>query len=75
LWNYLQKKFYDKKIIENSIKAIKEGATEGAMFIKQFVPYPENWIHLDIAFSAFNKVGKANGVPIKTLINFIKKIK
>lgn len=75
LWKYLQKQYYNKKIIDNSIKDIKAGATEGAMFIKQFVLYPHNWIHLDIAYSAFDKNKKASGVPIKSLINFIKKLK
>lgn len=74
LWDYLQKQYYDKKIINNAIETIKEGATQGAMFIKQFIPYPENWIHLDCAYSSFTK-GKANGTPIKSLINFIRKIK
>ena len=73
LWDYLQKNYYNKKLIKNSVEEIKEGATEGAMFIKQFVPFPNNWIHLDIAYSAFTKK-KANGVPIKSLINFIKKL-
>ena len=75
LWDYLQEKYYNKKLIENSVKDIKEGATEGAMFIKQFVPYPNQWIHLDIAYSAFSKDKKANGVPIKTLVNFIRRLK
>lgn len=75
LWNYYQKKYYDKKIIENHNPLIKAGATQGAMFIKQFVPYTNNWIHLDIASSAFGEDGTANGVPIKSLINFIGKIK
>jgi leucyl aminopeptidase len=73
LWDYLQK-YYDKKTIENSVKEIKCGATEGAMFIKQFVPFPNRWLHMDIASSAFSKDGHANGVPIRSLINFIKKI-
>jgi leucyl aminopeptidase len=74
IWEFYQKKYYNTKLIKNSIKEIKAGATEGAMFIKQFVPNVNNWIHLDIAGSAFNK-GKATGIPIKSLINFIKKIK
>jgi leucyl aminopeptidase len=74
LWEHYQSKYYDKKIIENSTRDIKCGATEGAMFIKQFVLHPNQWIHLDIASSAFFKDGKANGVPIKSLINFIKKL-
>jgi leucyl aminopeptidase len=74
LWDYLQKKYYNKRLIENSISKIKEGATQGALFIKQFVPYPENWIHLDIASSAFNEKEKANGVPIRSLINFIRRL-
>ncbi len=74
LWDYLQKKHYNKKLIQNSVKDIKAGTTEGALFIQQFVPYPENWIHLDIAYSAFNDKEKANGIPIRSLINFIKKL-
>jgi leucyl aminopeptidase len=74
LWAHLQEKYYNKKLIKNSVKEIKEGATEGAMFIKQFVPYPDKWLHLDIAYSSFDK-GKATGVPIKSLINFIKQLK
>jgi leucyl aminopeptidase len=74
-WDYLQKKYYNKKVIQNSFKEIKEGATEGALFIKQFVPYPENWIHLDIAYSAFGKNKKATGVPIKSIIKFIGGLK
>ena len=74
LWNHYQKKYYDKKLIENSVNAIKCGTSEAALFVKQFVPNPNNWIHLDIAYSAFTGK-KANGVPIKSLINFIRKIK
>jgi leucyl aminopeptidase len=74
LWAHYQDRYYSKKLIENSIKDIKCGATEGAMFVKQFIPYPNQWVHLDIASSAFDKEGKANGVPIKSIINFIKKI-
>jgi len=74
LWEYYQKKYYSKKLIENSIKDIKAGATEAAMFIKQFLPNPNNWLHLDIAGSAFNEEGKANGVPLKSLINFIRRL-
>lgn len=75
LWDYLEKRYYSKKIIQNSVKDIKCGATEGALFIKQFIPYPNQWLHLDCASSSFNKQGKANGVPLKSLINFINKIK
>lgn len=71
LWDYLQKKYYNKKKIKNCVDEIRAGTIEGAMFLKQFVKYPDNWIHLDIAYSAFTKK-KANGVPIKSLINFIK---
>jgi len=73
LWDYLEEKYYKGKIIENSVKDIKCGASEGAIFIKQFLPNPNNWIHLDIASSAFSH-NKSNGVPIKSLINFIKKL-
>lgn len=73
LWGHYQKKHYDKKLIQNAVKEIKCGATEAALFVKQFVPNPNHWIHLDIAYSAFTGK-KANGVPIKSLINFIKKL-
>jgi leucyl aminopeptidase len=74
MWDYYQQKYYNKKLIENANEEIKCGATEGALFIKQFVPYPQNWLHIDIASSAFYKDGTANGVPIKSLINFIRKL-
>jgi leucyl aminopeptidase len=74
LWEHYQKQYYNKKIIENSIKNIKCGATEAALFIKQFIPYPNRWLHLDIAASAFDKKGKANGQPILALIKFINKL-
>jgi leucyl aminopeptidase len=73
MFDYMQK-FYKKQPIKNSEDKIKAGASEGAMFIKQFVPYPNQWIHLDIASSA-HKDNKATGVPIKSLINFIRRIK
>lgn len=73
LWNHYQKKYYDKKLINNSVNAIKCGTSEAALFVKQFVPNPNNWLHLDIAYSAFTGK-KANGVPIKSLINFIRRI-
>jgi leucyl aminopeptidase len=81
LWEYYQEKYYNKKLIENSIKDIKAGATEGAMFIKQFVPNPENWIHLDIAGTAFgvpdiNYLGSgATGVGVRLLIELAKNYK
>jgi leucyl aminopeptidase len=77
MWNYLQKKYYDKKLIKNDQpqEEIKCGATEGALFIKQFVPNPINFIHLDVAASSFSKEGKFNGVPIKSLVNFIRRLK
>jgi leucyl aminopeptidase len=72
LFDYMQK-FYKKQPIKNSEDKIKAGASEGAMFIKQFIKYPENWLHLDIAAVA-HKDNKATGIPIKSLINFIKKL-
>lgn len=72
LWNYIQKK-YNKRIIKNSINDISAGATEGAMFVKQFVKYPKNWIHLDIASSAYNGTKKKpTGEPLHTLIKFVE---
>jgi leucyl aminopeptidase len=75
LWDYLEKKHYSKQPIKNYTKDIKAGATEGALFIKQFIKYPQNWLHLDIAYSAFDEKQKANGVPIKSLVNFIESLK
>lgn len=73
LFDYMQKD-YNKKMIVNANDNIKAGTSEAAMFLKQFVSYPENWLHLDIASSAFDKKGKANGIPIRSLINFVKKL-
>lgn len=74
LWDYADK-FYHKKEIVNADKRIKADTIGAALFLKQFVKYPNNWIHMDIATSSFDKDGKANGVPIKSLIKFIEKIK
>jgi leucyl aminopeptidase len=73
MWDYADK-FFQKKEIVNYDKRIKADTMGGALFLKQFVKYPTQWLHLDIATSAFSENGKANGVPIKSLINFIKKI-
>ena len=73
MFDYMQK-FYKKQPIKNAEDKIKAGTSEGAMFIKQFVKYPENWLHLDIASSS-SKDGKATGIPIKSLINFIRRLK
>lgn len=73
LWDYIEKDFFKKKVIKNSNKEIKADTIGAASFVKQFVKYPDNWIHLDIASSSFTK-GKANGVPIKSLINFIRRL-
>jgi leucyl aminopeptidase len=74
LWEHYQRKYYNGKVIENAIKTATAGATQGAMFVKQFVKFPNTWLHLDIAHSAFGEDGKANGVPIKSLVNFIKNL-
>ena len=72
LWEYLDKKHFKKKRIKNSVKD-KPGASVAALFLKQFIKYPNNWIHLDIAYSCWDKKKeKATGQPVKTLINFIK---
>lgn len=73
MFDYMQK-FYKKQPIKNHIDEFKGGASQGAMFIKQWIPFTDRWLHLDIASSAFSKDGKANGIPIRSLINFIKKI-
>ena len=75
LWDYIEKDFFKKKIIKNANSEIIADTLGAAVFLKQFVKYPGRWIHLDIAYSAFDKKGKANGTPIKTLVNFIKEIK
>jgi len=72
LFDYFQK-FYKKQPFKNSQDKISAGASEGAMFIKQWIDFPNRWIHLDIA-SSCTKDEKSNGVPIRSLINFIKKI-
>ncbi len=72
LWEYLDKKHFKKKRIKNSVND-KPGASVAALFLKQFIKYPNNWIHLDIAYSCWDKKQeKATGQPVKTLINFIK---
>lgn len=70
LWEDLDKKYYSKTSIKNYNKEILAGASEAALFVKQFVPNPNQWIHLDIAYSAFNADDTANGQPIKTLVKF-----
>jgi len=71
LWEYLDKKHFRKKRIKNSVEN-KPGASLAALFLKQFVKYPDNWIHLDIAYSCWDKKKeKATGQPVRTLINFI----
>jgi len=79
MWDYLQKKYFRKRIIKNHDSGgvdVLPGATMGAMFIKQFVKYPNNWLHLDIAGSAYDGIKKkTSGQPIKTLIEFIKRIR
>ena len=72
LWEYLEKKHFRKKRIKNSVKDTPR-ASVAALFLKQFIKYPDNWIHLDIASSCWDqKKEKATGQPVKTLINFIK---
>lgn len=73
LWNYLQKELFNKKRIPNCTKK-KCGTITAGLFLKQFVKYPNNWIHLDIASSAYIK-DKATGQPIKTLVRFIERLK
>ena len=71
LWGYLDKKYFRKKRIKNSVED-KPGASLAALFLKQFVKYPDNWIHLDIAYSCWDKKKeRATGQPVRSLINFI----
>jgi len=73
LWDYLQKSF-NKKRITNTSKE-KCGTIMGGMFLKQFIPNPKNWIHLDIAYSAYdNKKNKATGEPIMRLVYFVEEL-
>jgi leucyl aminopeptidase len=73
LWEKDEKKYYKGNKIKNYTKEIKCGASEAALFLKQFIPN-QNWLHLDIASSAFGKDGKANGTPIKSLVRLIEKL-
>jgi leucyl aminopeptidase len=71
LWEYLDKKYFRKKRIKNSVED-KPGSSLAALFLKQFVKYPDNWIHLDIAYSCWDKKKeRASGQPVRSLINFI----
>ena len=71
LWEYLDKKYFRKKRIKNSVED-KPGASLAALFLKQFVKYSDNWIHLDIAYSCWDKKKeRATGQPVRSLINFI----
>ncbi len=71
LWEYLDKKYFRKKRIKNSVED-KPGPSLAALFLKQFVKYPDNWIHLDIAYSCWDKKKeRATGQPVRSLINFI----
>jgi len=74
LWEYLDKKFFRKKRIKNSVED-KPGPSLAALFLKQFVKYPDNWIHLDIAYSCWDKKKeRATGQPVRSLINFINTV-
>jgi len=73
MFDYMQS-YYKKQPFKNAEDKIKAGTSEGAMFISQFIKYPQNWIHLDIASSS-EKDNKATGVPVKSLIKFIERIK
>jgi len=74
LWEYLDKKYFRKKRIKNSVED-KPGPSLAALFLKQFVKYPDNWIHLDIAYSCWDKKKeRATGQPVRSLINFINTV-
>jgi leucyl aminopeptidase len=58
------------------------GAITAALFLKEFVGEEvENWVHLDIAGPAFlEKAWKyyaegATGVPVRTMVEFLREIK
>jgi leucyl aminopeptidase len=70
LWKYLQAD-YNQKTISNT-NSDSCGTITAAMFLKQFVAYAKQWVHLDIATSSCNMKDKPTGVPIRTLIEFIK---
>jgi len=70
IFDYMEK-MYKKQPIKNDNSKIKAGTSEGACFIKQFIDFPDRWLHLDIAASA-EKDGKATGIPIRSLIKFIQ---
>lgn len=73
MFDYMNE-YYKEEPIRNWIKEFKGSTCQGGTFIKQFCKYPNNFIHLDIAASAFGEDGKANGQPIETLVKFIKKL-
>lgn len=74
MWDYIDKGYKKEKQLKNWHKQHKCGATEAAMFLLQFVKYPHNFLHLDIASSSVDRSGKASGVPIKSLIHFIRRL-
>ena len=77
MWKNLEKKYYsnNKKVIKNYL-AKKPGATMATLFLKQFIKYPKNWLHLDIAESAYDEdKERATGEPFNSLLDFIEKIK
>lgn len=72
LWPKYQKKFYDKPVIKNSNKGFHADTIGGGMFVQQFVKYPDQWLHIDIAAIDIKKDGEK---LIKTLIRFVNSIK
>ena len=73
MWEYIDKEL-NKKLIPNILKH-KCGTINAGLFLKQFVKYENNFLHLDIAYSAYDEnKRKATGEPIKTLVEFIKSI-
>ena len=73
LWDYIQEDF-NKKVIPNILKR-KCGTINAGMFLKQFVKYDKNWLHLDIASSSFDdSKRKATGEPVKSLVEFVRSL-
>lgn len=59
--------------IQNSSSAFKSGTIEAALFLKNFVSEKTPWIHMDIAYSSFDrKTDLATGKDVRLLYNLIK---
>jgi leucyl aminopeptidase len=59
--------------IQNSSSSFKAGTIEAALFLKNFVSKNTPWIHMDIAYSSFDrKTDLATGKDVRLLYKLIK---